>query len=287
MFFNGYYLPYFCCFKINLFMKKVLLTALFAFSVQFVFAQIESNRLFDLENPITLLSLLFDADTFARNGEALWEPYTFADELSSDLSDDGWMHTRLDTILYYSNYDVDRAVAVFETLHYEKGTISDCHACGAQISLAIFDKTPDGKWNIARFAKHLTTLGGDGQSGEIGLAQFGEHQTCLSLEMSWTGQGVYSEFLSFLNLEDLEKVFNLTIHEDNLGALGEESDRAYAFDKAIHLLPTVETVTGWWEFDLVTQGTQPDSDVARAVPANMVERYAFNWDTGTYMKVCQ
>lgn len=279
-------LPYFCPFKINHFMKKVLLTALLVSISSLANAQIELPRIFDLENQITLLGLLFDADTFATNGEALWEPLNYNDELSADLSDDGWMHTRLDTILYYSAYEVERAVVVFETLHYERGEISDCHACGAHISIAIFDKTLDGKWQIERFAKHLTTLGGSGYGGEIGLAQFGENQTCLSLEMSWMGQGIYAEFLSFLNLEDLEKVFNLTIHEDNIGVLGETSERAYAFDKAIHLLPTIDTVTGWWDFDLVTQGTQPDKDIERAVPANTVERFSFNWETGTYMKVC-
>lgn len=280
------FIPYFCPFKINQSMKKTILTAvLFAAAISAP-AQIEISRNFDLEDPITLLSRLFDADTFSAEGEAFWEPMTYADELSANLSDDGWMHTRLDTILFYTTYEIERAVAVFETLHYENGTISDCHVCGAQISVAIFDKSAEGNWHIERFAKHLTTLGGGGYGGEIGLAQFGENQTCLSLQMSWLGQGVYAEYLSFLNLEDLEKVFNLTIHEDNMGVLGEDSERAYSFDKAIHLLPTVETVTGWWEFDLVTQGTQPDDDVERAVPANTVERYAFNWETGTYMKVC-
>ncbi len=268
-------------------MRKILLTVVFAFSTTLVPAQIEIKKTFDLEDHSTLLIRLFDADSITDQGEALWEPFTYADELSANLSDDGWMHTRLDTLLFYNTYDIERAVAVFETLHYERGEISDCHDCGAQISIAIFDRRADGNWNIERFAKHHTSLGGSGFGGEIGLAQLGENQTCLSLQMNWMGQGVYAEFLSFLNLEDLQKVFNLTIHEDNMGILGEDLERAYSFDKAIQLLPTVETVTGWWEFDLVTQGTEPDNDVNRAVPANTVERYAFNWETGTYMKVCR
>jgi len=267
-------------------MKKILPMTAFALCAFLASAQIESSKIFDFEDPSTLLSELFDADTFSNAGEALWEPLTYADELSANYSDDGWMHTRLDTLLFYNSYEVERAVAVFETLHYERGEISDCLSCGAQISVAIFDKSADGKWIIERFEKHLTSLGGSGYGGEIGLAQFGENQTCLSLEMNWMGQGVYAEYLSFLNLEDLKKVFNLVIHEDNMAVLGEASERAYSFDKAIQLLPTVETVSGWWEFDLVTQGTQPDNDVERAVPANTVERYAFNWETGTYMKVC-
>ena len=268
-------------------MNKILLTAAFALNALLALAQNEMATIFDLDDPKDLLVRLFDADTLTAYGEVLWEPITFADELSANLSDDGWMNTRLDTVLFYTSYDIERAVVVFETLHYERGEISDCHACGAQISVAIFDRTEFGKWNIERFAKHLITLGGSGYGGEIGLAQLGANQTCLSLEMTWMGQGVYAEFLSFLNLEDLGKVFNLVIHEDNMAVLGEDSERAYSFDRAIQLLPTVETVTGWWEFDLVTQGTEPDNDIDRAVPANTVERYAFNWETGTYMKVCR
>lgn len=267
-------------------MNKLILITVYSFFALSLSAQIETNKLFDLENSQDLLTRLFDADTLLPNGEALWEPITFSDELSANLSDDDWFHTRLDTILYYDIYNIQKAVAVFETLHYERGEISDCPSCGVQISVAMFEKQEDGKWIIDRFAKHFTSLGSFGHGGEIGLAQFSENQWCLSLEMDWMGQGVYAEYLSFLNLDDLQKVFNLVIHEDNAGVLSAESERSYSFDKAIHLLPTVETVTGWWEFDLVTQGTQPDDDVQRAVPANTVERYAYNWETGTYMKVC-
>ncbi len=268
-------------------MKKIFLTTGFVFCAILASAQIERPETFDLEDHNDLLARLFDADTMAENGEALWEPLTFVDEISANISDDDWMHTRLDSLLFYAAFNVERAVAVFETLRYNRGEVSDCQSCGAQISVAIFDKAVDGKWHIERFSKHFTSLGAFGSGGQVGLAQFSENQWCLTLQMAWSGQGIYSEYLSFLNLEDLEKVFNLVIHEDNMGVLAEDPERIYAFDKAIHLLPTVETVTGWWEFDLVTQGTQPDHDIERAVPANTVERYAFNWETGTYMKVCQ
>ncbi len=268
-------------------MKKILPTAFLTFAVFYLSAQSEISKTFDLKNQKELLTRLFDADSICPNGEALWEPLTYSDELSANLSDDDWMHTRLDTLLYYNTYNIEKAVAIFETIHYEQGAISDCPTCGTQLSLAIYEKQVDGKWIIERFAKHFSSLGSYGGGGDIGLAQFGENQWCLSLQMDWMGQGVYSEYLSFLNLEDLEKVFNLVIHEDNQQGLATEAERTYSFDKSIHLLPTVETVNGWWEFDLVTQGTQPDNDVERAVPANTVERFAFNLETGTYMKTCQ
>lgn len=267
-------------------MIKSLLTTVFCTCAAFVFSQSVKEKNYDLSDTNGLLMQLFDADTMNSSGEALWTPQTFADELSADPSDDGWMHTRWDTVMYYSVLTVEKAVVVFETLLYEKGEPDPCHVCAPQLSVAIFERTADGQWHIERFAKHFTSLGTFGNSGMVGLAQFGENQWCLSMQMDWMGQGLYTQYLSFLNLDDLTKVFNLTIHEDNSSSLEADSERVYAFDKALHLLPSVETVNGWWEFDLVTQGTQLDDDVPRAVPANMVERYAFNLETGTYMKVC-
>ena len=268
-------------------MKSTVLTTGFLLFTASLFAQNETSYSFKLEDRLDLLATLFDADSVTTDGEALWEPITFEDELSATASDDGWIHTRLDTILFYESLGIEKAVAVFETSLYKAGKLEDCHSCGIWLSIAIFEKNLFNEWGIERFDKHFTTLGSHGVGGEVGLAKFGKNQTCLSLEMSWMGQGIYAEYMTIINLDNMEKVFNLTIHEDNLGAWGEASERAYSFDKAIHLLPSVETVSGWWEFDLVTQGTQPDADVERSVPANMVERYAFNWDTGTYMKVCR
>lgn len=267
-------------------MEKIFLTAVLSLFFACLSAQ-NFIREFDLEDTEDLLLLLFDADSLTEKGEALWEPLNFADELSAHVSEDGWVHTRFDTLLYYESYGVERAVAVFETLRYQNGMVSDCDMCGAQISLAIFERNMDNRWAIERFSKHFTTLGVDGFGAEAGLARFGENQWCLTLATSWSGQGIYGEYLTLLNLEDLSRVFNLVVHEDNLGMLGKEPERSFSFDKALHLLPGIETESGWWEFDLVTQGTQLDNDVDRAVPANTVERYAFNWETGTYMKVCR
>lgn len=267
-------------------MGKILLTAVLSLSSWLLHGQI-NNREFILTDTEQLLLLLFDADSITADGEALWEPISFADQLSAHVSDDDWVHTRLDTVLYFDAYGVERAVAVFETLRYQNGIVSDCELCGAQISIAIFERNMDDRWEIESFQKHFTTIGVDGYGAETGLARFGDNQWCLTLATTWVGQGIYGEYLTILNLEDLSRVFNLVVHEDNLGILGSEPERTFAFDKALHLLPGIETDSGWWEFDLVTQGTQLDNDVDRAVPANTVERYAYNWETGTYMKVCR
>jgi hypothetical protein len=268
-------------------MKKNFLTAGLLCCSLWVFAQNVNPQVLDLQDHTGLLSLLFDSKLFDPSGEVLWRPLNFSDALSANYSDDGYLHTHLDTLLYFTTYGISQAVAVFSTLHYEKGELSDCHACGVQISVAVFDEAQGGKWSLGRFAKHFTTLGSGGENGMVGLTQFGSNQWCLTLSMSWIGQGVFSEYASFYNLDNMEKVFNYVVHEDNSGALGAATDESYSYDKSIHFITHEETESGWWDFEIVTRGTQPGiGDDVKSVPANGVERYHFNWETDYYMRVC-
>ncbi|MBL7826431.1 MAG: hypothetical protein JNJ57_07370, partial [Saprospiraceae bacterium] len=79
-----------------------------------------------------------------------------------------------------------------------------------------------------------------------------------------------------------------TLHEDNTGAFEfPDPDRTYAFDKSIHFIPHVNTPSGWWDFDIVTRGTEQEGDIDRAVPANYVTRFEYDWDTERYVKSCK
>lgn len=270
-------------------MKKIILAIGLFYCSLFASAQnMNPQETIDLHDQMGLMSLLFDSKLFAPNGEVLWRPINFSDGLSANFSDDGYLHTELDTMLYFTTYGISQAVAVFSTVHYENGELSDCHACGVQISVAIFDEAIGGKWNLGRFAKHFTTLGSGGENGTVGLTQFGSNQWCLNLSMSWIGQGVFSEYAAFYNLDDMEKVFNYVVHEDNSGALGAETEESYSFDKSIHFITHEETDSGWWDFEIVSRGTRPaEGDEKLSVPANTVDRYHFNWETENYMRVCQ
>lgn len=265
------------------------ITAIFLFPLC-LRAQPERLQTFDLEDKRTLLMRLFDSKLFDdTNGEVLWKPVNFADEVSANFSDDGYQHTALDTVMYFNTYGAKRAVAVFSTLHYEKGVVSDCHACGALISAAIFHEAVSGKWQIERFGKHFTSVGSDGDYGAVGLTQFGENQWCLSLGMEWIGQGIFGEYISFWGLEELNRVFNYTVHEDNSGSAGDDASRAYAFDKTIHFITDSETPnnSGWWDFELVTRGTKLDEKEVKIITANQVQHFAFDWDTDHYIKICK
>lgn len=267
-------------------MKKILLLAGCTCLALCLHAQTERLETFDLEDRKTLLSRLFDSKQFDTTGELLWKPSTFADQVSANFSDDGYQHTALDTVLYYTEYGSKRAIAVFATRHYEKGEVNDCHACGADISAAIFHEAVSGKWQIETFAKHFTALGSFGESGESSLTQFGKDEWCLRLDMEWQGNGISSEYASFWDLEDLNRVFSYVVHEDNSGSVGEDPVHGYSYDKTIHFLTNEDTETAWWDFELVTRGTVFDTEDEKSVPANHVVRYSFDSETNAYTKVC-
>lgn len=269
-------------------MKKIILFTGFLFFSSAAFSQADALQTFDLQDTQNLLAILFDSHFFDSNGDVLWKPVNFADAVEANLSDDGYLHTNLDTVLYFETYGIHHAVVVLATFHYEKGEASNCHACGAQLSIAVFDEASiSGRWQVRQFAKHLTTLGSFGANGTVGLLQFGENQWTISFEMGWMGQGIYSEYIEFRNVDDLEKVFNYVVHEDNSGVWGDLNERTYSFDKTSHFLTNNETKSGWWDFDLVTRGTRAgEEDEGKSVPDNMVEHYVFDWDTNTYMRAC-
>jgi hypothetical protein len=268
-------------------LKKILLPiSLIAFG-SVVCAQTAAPLLFNLEDETQLLTVLFDSETINPQGEVLWEPPGFSDKLLVSVSDDGYFHTRLDTILYFSTFGINQAVAVFATYNYQKNEINNCQSCGAQLSFATFDETLAGQWQIERFAKHLTALGSMGDNGEVSLMQFGENQWCLQLGMSWMGQGIYSDHISFWDLDDFTQIFTFTTHEDNSGVLGLAPDHAYSFDRSLHFLNQENAgTTAWWDFDVVSRGTRISEMEEIAVSANYVQRYTYNWETGGYMKVC-
>jgi hypothetical protein len=266
--------------------KLILLTAFFFFSKTLV-AQVERLETFDLADGQKLLSRLFDSDKFDTLGEVLWKPRNFADAVSANFSDDGYQHTALDTVLYFSSFGGKRAVAVFATQHYEKGEVTDCHSCGADISAAIFHETVSGRWQVEQFAKHFTALGSFGETGEASLTQFGNDEWCLRLDMEWVGQGVYSQYASFWDLEDLNRVFSYVVHEDNSGAVGDDPLRGYFYDKTIHFKGNEDTGSAWWDFDLVTRGTMYDSEDEKSAPANRVVHYTFDPETNSYTQMCE
>ena len=85
--------------------KNILFTVLLCCTMRGL-AQIPANPPIDLGDHPGLLSLLFDSKLFAPNGEVMWKPLNYSDGVSANFSDDGYLHTQLDTILYFPNFQI-------------------------------------------------------------------------------------------------------------------------------------------------------------------------------------
>lgn len=281
---NAYLCVHFSFIRMN-YLIPISLFLLTAFAP--LAAQVPDPEAFDLEDQATILATLFDTDRFSAEAEALWKPTNYAERNAAFVSDDGYYHTSIDTVLYYTTFGLSKAVVVFFTYNYDKGQVNACNTCGVQVSIAHLLAQGEKKWTVESFFKHFTTIGSFGEGGIAGLVQFGPDEWCVSLEHNWLSQGVYSDFLEYYSVEEMRKVFNFIKHEDNSGALGVSAERSYSCDQSIHFLTGVETESGWWDFELVSRGTIQDPRVERSVPANAVERFSYDWMTESYMRSCK
>lgn len=249
-------------------------------------AQIADRLVFSLDKPTDLLATLFDAKQMLQSGEAVWTPAHYAERLDARVSDDGYFHTFLDTVLYFKKEGIERAIAVFSTVRFAKGQPEACAGCDALMSAALLVQTTRGDWYVEQFARHFTTCSQPDGTALSGIKQFGPQEWCLSLTTDQLQGDVFRTVTGYYNLETLERVFYVREHEDNDVEEHLPEEKMYQFDKSIHFLTALETHTGWWDFEIVTRGSMLDPDLKRSVTANKVERYTFDPETGAYMRIC-
>lgn len=249
-------------------------------------AQIADRLVFTLDKPNELLATLFDAKQLLQSGEAVWKPAHYAERLDARVSDDGYFHTFLDTILYFKKEGIERAVVVFSTVRFAKGQPEACAGCDALMSAALLVQTTQGDWYVEQFARHFTACAQPDGKALSGIRQFGPQEWCLSLTTDQLQGDAFRTLTGYYNLETLQRVYHLREHEDNDVEDNMPEEKVYQFDKSIHFLTALDTQTGWWDFEIVTRGSILDPDLKRAVTANKVERYTFDPETNAYMRIC-
>ena len=154
----------------------------------------ESEFVFDTLDDTLLLGRLFDRPQFDSTKTAIWKP-NYSERSVFSLSYDGRCHTRIDTIMYFTDHQKRKCAAVIlATYRYGKDIldsaieIGDCHFCGVPIGIALLSQRDDGKWELYQYKKAFTTLGYFGEyntkwsdAGKIRLKELGDRWTCLSL----------------------------------------------------------------------------------------------------------
>lgn len=167
----------------------------------------------------TILSRLFEIKSFSSNKEGLWSPNIY-EKINMPVSDDGYCHTSVDTILFNNK---EKAVVIFKSIEYNNGNPFNCHACAVLLSIATFNKIENG-WRLVQFKKRFKYAGRyGGYLGFFEIKRFGKNLICLSHHDEIDGGQGYNEgweyYYSLEENDDYEKVFQYKYYDTNEDAV--------------------------------------------------------------------
>lgn len=164
-----------------------------------------------------LYAALFNAE--AQKEWCIWKP-TPAEKDSSNVSTDGFFHTRLDTILNYSDSGINKAVIIFGTYKFDKNGLADCHACAPMVSIAVAQWNGVSNWQVLKFIKNFGEHGSWGGQPTYRIAKFGGN--CFLVEdWGYTSQGETSSWKRFWHLSSLVESLQIG-GEDDSGLIEDE-----------------------------------------------------------------
>ena len=132
-----------------------------------------------------LYPALFNTDE--KNKWCIWKP-TPAEKDSSNVSTDGFCHTRVETILYYTDWEVSKAAVVFGTYEFDENGMIFSHGSAPMVCFAVAMKKDDRNWQVLRFIKNFGEHGSWGQQPAYRVANFGRNYFLVE-NWGFTNQG--------------------------------------------------------------------------------------------------
>ena len=137
-----------------------------------------------------IVSELFDATYNRQTKEFIWKP-NYADNLSEfDVSTDGNLYTKIDTLLTHNKAKNIVTIATSTYVKDQNGEIESCHACSPMLSLMSF-KIDDARENLQLlyFKKYVGQHGTWGEPAWVEILQFSENDYFVKVSEFQTGQG--------------------------------------------------------------------------------------------------
>jgi hypothetical protein len=198
-------------------MKNVLLLLIFSFSAVCSLSQPEKDKLFITLDNKAILNRLFDGAVVQKN-EAIWSP-NYYENMNFPISDDGFCHVRIDTILPFMSQTGENVVYIFTYITYSDGIKEACHACRPHIGFALFSKI-NNIWEIVNFKKNVGTFGNYGSVGDFAITKLGTDFYCLKMIDKEDGNGGYfSAATLFFDLSSFNEIFSFNHFDTNEGAV--------------------------------------------------------------------
>ena len=159
----------------------------------------------------SLYPALFNAE--AQNEWCLWKP-TKAEKDSSNVSWDGYCHTRLDTVLNYIQSGITMAVVIFGTYEFDVDGIADCHACAPTVSVAVFQQNTKGYWRKIKFIKNFGPHGSWGHQPDYSISTF-NRKFFLTEDWAEMHQGITETWKTFWHLPSLVESIEINGFDDS------------------------------------------------------------------------
>ncbi len=224
-----------------------------------------------------VLSELFEAKYNEDTKEFVWKP-NFAEKLEFGVSSDGYLYTKVDTLL---TYGVNKNIGTIVTSTYVKdeyGEKESCHACAPSMSLITFT-ADEARENLelTYFKKFAAKYGSWGEPAEAGVLQITEDSYCITLSSGWTGQGIN---MGYQNLfYEGENILHINNYEDNFGATDKKNEQiSYETIVSIDKIKSILILT--------KKGNDIDPMTNKKVLINEIEKFKFDEFEGKFTKIC-
>lgn len=228
-------------------------------------------------NIVSVISELFEAKHNDETKEFIWKP-NFAEKLEFGVSSDGYLYTKLDTLLIYGK---DKNLGTIVTSTYvkdENGEKENCHACSPSLSLITF-KLDEARENLELlyFKKFVTKYGGWGEPAQVGFLQITDNDYCINVTSVWQGQGIT---IGYQNLYYFgENILNIDSHEDNFGATSNKNEQIN-YETVVSIDKVNKIIT------LNKKGTEISEKTNQKISINKIEKFRFDENYGKFIKIC-
>lgn len=257
-------------------MKKIFTIICFAI---FLSASSQNTITFKKKdfNIVSVISELFEAKHDDVTKEFIWKP-NFAEKLEFGVSSDGYLYTKLDTLLVYGK---DKSLGTIVTSTYVKdanGEKEDCHVCSPSLSLITFklDETRENL-ELLYFKKFVTKYGSWGEPAQVGFLQISEDDFCINVSSEWQGQGItigYQNLYYYGN-----NILNIDSYEDNFGSTSNKNEQiSYETKVSVDKVNKIITLT--------KKGTEISEKTNKKILINKIEKFRFDENYGKFIKIC-
>lgn len=168
---------------------------------------------FDTLNYKTLAKLFNSADFDSLNNIVCTPDFVDKVNKKFVISFDGKLHVGIDTIIYSSKENHERAIVVFSTQHqFSETGISYCSNCHPENDIAVFKKNQSDNWIVKIFKKNIASVYFKvvDDKGAVNVDNIGIKITS-ELDGSFNYSNQFTEYFDF----DLNKIFRFNNYFSN------------------------------------------------------------------------